>query len=212
MDTNKDGVVTADELRNLLTGLGEEVTDDVINDMIGVADANGDGKLDFEEEKARHNSVSLTAGDKRLKGVQGWRRMSHLLNEIDSACFETSLIHIDHQNKMLVFPFSNFILITTFVISHGSLVPVQNILVFHTKNEFKLCKDDLQGDFMISKDKQLVIPKFNIFMNLELDESEYIQTDLGKSGYKNVKGNGDDDSFLLVNVSLNKEFLHSFTA
>jgi hypothetical protein len=143
MDTNKDGVVTADELRNLLAGLGEEVTDDVINEMISVADANGDGKLDFEENKGRLSSVSLMSGDKRLKGVQGWRRMSHLLNEIDSASFETSLVHIDHENKMLVFPFSNFILITTFVISHGTLVPVQNILVFHTKINFKLCNDDL---------------------------------------------------------------------
>jgi hypothetical protein len=52
-----------------------------------------------------------------------------------------------------------------------------------------------------------------VFINLELDESEYIQTDLGKAGYKNVKGNGGgDDNFLLVNVSLNKDFLNSFTA
>ena len=49
MDANKDGVVTPDELRTLLTGLGEEVTDDIINEMIKVADTNGDGKVDFEE-------------------------------------------------------------------------------------------------------------------------------------------------------------------
>ena len=49
MDANKDGNVTPDELRQLLTGLGEEVTDDIINEMIKVADTNGDGKVDFEE-------------------------------------------------------------------------------------------------------------------------------------------------------------------
>ena len=49
MDANKDGVVTPDELRQLLTGLGEEVNDDIINEMIKVADTNGDGKVDFEE-------------------------------------------------------------------------------------------------------------------------------------------------------------------
>ena len=59
MDVNKDGVITPDEIRTLLTGLGEEVTDDIINEMIKLSDANGDGKIDFEEfckasiEKAR---------------------------------------------------------------------------------------------------------------------------------------------------------------
>ena len=45
MDANKDGNVTKDELKNLLKGLGERVTDDVIEKMIEVADKNGDGKI-----------------------------------------------------------------------------------------------------------------------------------------------------------------------
>ena len=49
MDTNKDGVVTKDELMGLLKGLGEDVTDEVVDEMINIADANGDGKIDFEE-------------------------------------------------------------------------------------------------------------------------------------------------------------------
>ena len=49
MDANKDGVVTPDELKKLLTGLGEDVTDDVVQEMINIADTNGDGKVDFEE-------------------------------------------------------------------------------------------------------------------------------------------------------------------
>ena len=49
MDANKDGVVTKDELRTLLKGLGEEVTEDVVDEMINIADENGDGKVQFEE-------------------------------------------------------------------------------------------------------------------------------------------------------------------
>ena len=45
MDANKDGVVTKEELKNLLKGLGEDVTDEVVDEMIKVADTNGDGKI-----------------------------------------------------------------------------------------------------------------------------------------------------------------------
>ena len=49
MDANKDGVVTKDELKTLLKGLGEEVTGEVVDEMIKIADENGDGKIQFEE-------------------------------------------------------------------------------------------------------------------------------------------------------------------
>ncbi len=49
MDANKDGVVTKDELKNLLKGLGEDVTDEVVDEMISIADTNHDGKVDFDE-------------------------------------------------------------------------------------------------------------------------------------------------------------------
>ena len=49
MDANKDGVVTREELTTLLKGLGENVTDDVVDEMIKIADENGDGKIQFEE-------------------------------------------------------------------------------------------------------------------------------------------------------------------
>ena len=45
MDSNGDGVVTKDELKNLLKGLGEDVTDDIVDEMIKIADENGDGKI-----------------------------------------------------------------------------------------------------------------------------------------------------------------------
>ena len=49
MDANGDGVVTKEELTNLLKGLGEDVTDEVVDEMIKIADTNGDGKIQFEE-------------------------------------------------------------------------------------------------------------------------------------------------------------------
>ena len=49
MDANKDGVVTKDELKTLLKGLGEDVSDEVVDEMINIADENGDGKVQFDE-------------------------------------------------------------------------------------------------------------------------------------------------------------------
>ena len=49
MDTNGDGVVTKEELKNLLKGLGEDVNDAVVDEMISIADDNKDGKIQFEE-------------------------------------------------------------------------------------------------------------------------------------------------------------------
>ena len=49
MDTNGDGFVTKDELKQMLGSLGEPVDDSVVDEMIAVADTNGDGKVDFNE-------------------------------------------------------------------------------------------------------------------------------------------------------------------
>jgi calmodulin len=49
MDANGDGYVTKDELKAMLAGLGETVEEAVVNEMIAVADTNGDGKVDFNE-------------------------------------------------------------------------------------------------------------------------------------------------------------------
>ena len=59
MDANKDGVVTKDELTTLLKGLGENVTDDVVDEMMKIADENNDGKIQFEEFVAAATSGNL---------------------------------------------------------------------------------------------------------------------------------------------------------
>ena len=48
-DKNGDGKISFDELKEVLIGLGEEVTDQDVKDMIKEADLNGDGFIDFEE-------------------------------------------------------------------------------------------------------------------------------------------------------------------
>lgn len=49
MDANGDGFVSKDELKSMLSSLGEPVDDAVVDEMIAVADTNGDGKVDFNE-------------------------------------------------------------------------------------------------------------------------------------------------------------------
>merc|ERR1711997_937580 len=48
-DKNGDGKITFDELKEVLTQLGENVTDKDVADMIKEADLNGDGAIDFDE-------------------------------------------------------------------------------------------------------------------------------------------------------------------
>ena len=49
VDINNDGVINVEELKTLLKGLGEAFTDEAVNDMIKIADLNGDGKIQFNE-------------------------------------------------------------------------------------------------------------------------------------------------------------------
>ena len=49
MDSNGDGFVTKDELKTMLSSLGDAVEDSVVDEMMAVADLNGDGKVDFNE-------------------------------------------------------------------------------------------------------------------------------------------------------------------
>ena len=44
-----DGLITAEEIRLTMTGLGEDLSDSELTDMITEADINGDGFIDFSE-------------------------------------------------------------------------------------------------------------------------------------------------------------------
>lgn len=48
-DKNGDGFITADELSLVMTNLGQSMSDDEVREMIGEADNDGDGRIDYEE-------------------------------------------------------------------------------------------------------------------------------------------------------------------
>ena len=48
MDGN--GYITAGELRRVMTGIGEALTDAEVNEMLRAADTNNDGKINYEGE------------------------------------------------------------------------------------------------------------------------------------------------------------------
>ncbi|CEP10737.1 hypothetical protein [Parasitella parasitica] len=50
-DKNGDGQISQEELKEVMSGLGENLTDAEIKDMMHDADANHDGFIDFEEFK-----------------------------------------------------------------------------------------------------------------------------------------------------------------
>ncbi|XP_056022814.1 uncharacterized protein LOC125649260 isoform X2 [Ostrea edulis] len=48
-DINGDGFITREELREVLTKMGETLTDHEVDEMMENADKNGDGKIDYDE-------------------------------------------------------------------------------------------------------------------------------------------------------------------
>ncbi|KAI9468478.1 MAG: hypothetical protein EXX96DRAFT_590767, partial [Benjaminiella poitrasii] len=51
-DKNGDGLISEDELKEVMNGLGERLSDEEIKDMMKDADTNQDGYIDFQEFKA----------------------------------------------------------------------------------------------------------------------------------------------------------------
>lgn len=49
MDKDGDGFLSKDELRHMMINLGEKSTEEEIDDMIREFDADGDGRINFEE-------------------------------------------------------------------------------------------------------------------------------------------------------------------
>lgn len=48
-DKNRDGLLSAEEVRYVMTNLGEKMTDDEVEDMIHDADTDRDGQINYEE-------------------------------------------------------------------------------------------------------------------------------------------------------------------
>ncbi|EPS71154.1 calmodulin, partial [Genlisea aurea] len=48
-DKDQNGFISPDELRHVMTNLGEKLTDDELDEMIRNADVDGDGQIDYRE-------------------------------------------------------------------------------------------------------------------------------------------------------------------
>ncbi|KAL4874478.1 hypothetical protein BJY04DRAFT_203850 [Aspergillus karnatakaensis] len=48
-DKDKSGSISADELRQVLRSIGDDVSDKDVDEMLQLADVNGDGSIDYEE-------------------------------------------------------------------------------------------------------------------------------------------------------------------
>ena len=48
-DKDGNGYISTAELRHVMAGLGEKLTDDEVDEMIREADVDGDGQLNYQE-------------------------------------------------------------------------------------------------------------------------------------------------------------------
>eukprot|EP00058_Branchiostoma_floridae_P012545 XP_002598033.1 hypothetical protein BRAFLDRAFT_280720 [Branchiostoma floridae] len=55
-DTNGDGHLSVEELRHVMTCLGQPMTDEEVENMIRLADMDGDGKINYAEFTAMMSS------------------------------------------------------------------------------------------------------------------------------------------------------------
>lgn len=48
-DKDGNGFISAQELRHIMTNLGEKLTDEEVDEMIREADVDGDGQINYDE-------------------------------------------------------------------------------------------------------------------------------------------------------------------
>lgn len=51
LDNNDDGFISGADLKHVMINLGENTTDEEVDEMIGEADMDGDGQVDYEGSK-----------------------------------------------------------------------------------------------------------------------------------------------------------------
>ena len=56
-DKNNDGLISSNELRHVMTSLGERLSEEEVEDMIKEADIDGDGQVNYEGMKSSCLSI-----------------------------------------------------------------------------------------------------------------------------------------------------------
>ncbi|KAF3338163.1 Calmodulin [Carex littledalei] len=75
-DKDNDGFISSSELRSVLMNLGENITDEEVDEMIKEADANGDGQVDYNESRQGRKSERMAIEKAISTGVSyngGWQ-------------------------------------------------------------------------------------------------------------------------------------------
>lgn len=63
LDKDGNGVISAEEIREVLTALGDRLTDEDVEEMIRDVDTDGDGQVNFEEFLAHMMSDEDTSDE-----------------------------------------------------------------------------------------------------------------------------------------------------
>lgn len=56
-DKNNDGLISSNELRHVMTSLGERLSEEEVDDMIKEADLDGDGQVNYEGKKYKRIKI-----------------------------------------------------------------------------------------------------------------------------------------------------------
>ena len=77
-DKNADGYISSNELKHVMTSLGEKLSDEEVNDMIKEADADGDGQVNYDGKAGRHSTMgNKVTRPQRFLG-RNWTRVLSL--------------------------------------------------------------------------------------------------------------------------------------
>ena len=84
-DLDGGGTIETHELKQVITQLGEEPTDEEIEEMIVAVDSNGDGEIDFEEFL---NLMRLRMGETGEESEQHLREIFDIFDADGSGCID----------------------------------------------------------------------------------------------------------------------------
>lgn len=81
-DANKDGFISREELKAVLTKMGEKLSEKEFDEMVRVADSNGDGRIDYEGKKYLCLLDFLTLSNKKIMNSILKKCNDHLFKSI----------------------------------------------------------------------------------------------------------------------------------